>query len=47
MMEVSKNSSYYFVKDDHPAITLLRANKDLLRNDLDTQKKVDNEWWVF
>lgn len=38
------NSSYYFVHENHPAITLLRANKDLLRTDIDAQKKIDHEW---
>lgn len=38
------NASYYFVHENHPAITLLRANKDLLRTDVDAQEKVLNEW---
>ena len=43
VMEMS-NSSYYFVHENHPAITLLRANKDLLCTDIDKQTKIDNEW---
>ena len=39
------NSSYYFVHENHPAITLLRANKDLLITDIDIQKKIANEYY--
>ncbi len=44
VMEMS-NSSYYFVHENHPAITLLRANKDLLAVDIDKEKKIDKEWY--
>jgi hypothetical protein len=44
VMEMS-NSAYYFVHEGHPAITLLMANKDLLRADIDTNAKVHKEWY--
>jgi hypothetical protein len=39
------NSAFYFVHEGHPVITLLRANKDILRTDIDEQKMVANEWY--
>lgn len=37
--------AYLFVHQMHPAIALLRANKDLLGSDIDSQQKIDNEWY--
>ena len=37
--------AYLFVHQTHPAIALLRANKDLLGSDIDAQQKIDNEWY--
>ena len=37
--------AYVFVHDKHPAVALLRANKDLLGSDIDKQQKIDNEWY--
>lgn len=41
----TSDCSYVFVHDHHPAIALLRANKDLLGSDIDNQQKIDNEWY--
>ena len=37
--------TYAFVHQNHPAVALLRANKDLLGSDIDQQQKIDNEWY--
>lgn len=37
--------AYVFVHQNHPAVALLRANKDLLGSDIDKQQKIDNEWY--
>ena len=44
VMDVN-NAPYVFVRENHPAIALLRANKDLLGSDIDEQPKIDNEWF--
>lgn len=36
---------YLFVHENHPVIALLRANRDLLKADIDAQPKIDNEWY--
>ena len=37
--------SYLFVNQAHPAIAVLRANKDVLKTDIDTQQLIDGEWF--
>ena len=37
--------SYVFVSKAHPAIQVLRTNKDRLRQDIDTQPLIDGEWY--
>jgi hypothetical protein len=44
IMEV-KGCPYVFVSQGHPAINLLRANSDLLGQDIDSQQKIDGEWF--
>lgn len=39
------NAPYVFVRDKHPVISLLRANKDLLGSDIDEQPRIDDEWY--
>jgi hypothetical protein len=40
-----KQAPYVFVKDTHPVIDVLRANRDLIGSDIDTHTKIDNEWF--
>jgi hypothetical protein len=37
---------YVFVHQDHPVITLLRHNSNLIGCNIDEQPKIDNEWCV-
>lgn len=37
--------NYLFVNHEHPAIALLRANKDILGADIDEQKLIDGCWY--
>ena len=39
------NVPYVFVNDQHPVIGLLRHNTALIGCDIDTQPKIDNEWF--
>jgi hypothetical protein len=36
---------YVFVHENHPIISLLRANSDLLGSSIETQAKIDGEWY--
>lgn len=44
VMEVAR-CPYVFVHHEHPAIALLRVNKDLLGSDIDEQTLIDNQWY--
>jgi hypothetical protein len=37
--------NYIFVHHEHPAIALLRVNKDLLGADIDQQNLIDGQWY--
>jgi hypothetical protein len=37
--------SYVFVSKNHPAIKVLRSNKDKLKQNIDEQPLIDNEWY--
>jgi hypothetical protein len=37
--------TYVFVNRDHPAISLLRVNKELLGADIDQQQLIDGQWY--
>lgn len=37
--------NYVFVNHEHPAIALLRVNKDLLGADIDSQQLIDGQWY--
>jgi hypothetical protein len=41
----ASDCAYLFVHQKHPVIALLRANRDLIGNDIDKQQKIDNEWY--
>jgi hypothetical protein len=38
---------YVFVHQDHPVISLLRHNSNLIGCNIDDQQKIDNEWYVL
>jgi hypothetical protein len=40
-----ENVPYVFVHQDHPIIGLLRHNASLIGCDIDSQPKIDNEWY--
>lgn len=37
--------SYCFVHENHPVISLLRVNKEILGADIDEQNKIDGQWF--
>ena len=37
--------SYLFVHENHPVISLLRVNKEILGADIDAQNKIDDQWF--
>ena len=37
--------NYIFCSKDHPAIDVLRQNKNLVNGDIDSQPLIDNEWF--
>lgn len=39
------NCQFMFVHETHPVINLLRMNKNILGTDIDTQPKMDNQWF--
>ena len=39
------DSRYVFVNENHPVVSLLRVNKNLLGIDLDEIPKMDNQWY--
>eukprot|EP00961_Rhodomonas_salina_P178152 2402635-Rhodomonas_salina.5 len=40
-----KNCPYVFVKDSHPVIAVLRANTELIGQNIDNMPKIDGEWY--
>lgn len=40
-----QGENYVFVSKNHPAIKVLRTNKDRLKQDIDSQPLIDNEWY--
>lgn len=40
-----QGESYVFVSKNHPAIKVLRTNKLRLKQDIDSQPLIDNEWY--
>eukprot|EP00961_Rhodomonas_salina_P140756 1894388-Rhodomonas_salina.4 len=40
-----KQCPYVFVKETHPVIDVLRANRELIGSDIDTHAKFDDEWF--
>ena len=39
------NQNYVFVHENHPVVSLLKANADLLGTEMTDDKKVDGEWF--
>ena len=39
------NQNYVFVHENHPVVSLLRANSDLLGHEMTDDRKVDGEWF--
>ena len=39
------NQNYVFVHENHPVISLLKANADLLGSDMGDDKRIDGEWF--
>lgn len=39
------NQNYVFVHENHPVVSLLKANADLLGTDITDEKKIDGEWF--
>ena len=39
------NQNYVFVHENHPVVSLLRANSDLLGHEMTEDRKVDGEWF--
>jgi len=39
------NQNYVFVHENHPVVSLLKANADLLGTDLTEDKRIDGEWF--
>jgi hypothetical protein len=44
VLEVA-NQSYVFVHENHPVISLLKANADLLGTDITEDQRIDGEWY--
>lgn len=44
VLEVA-NQSYVFVHENHPVISLLKANADLLGTEINEDKRIDGEWY--
>lgn len=39
------NQNYVFVHENHPVISLLKANADLLGTEITEEKRIDGEWY--
>jgi hypothetical protein len=39
------NQNYVFVHENHPVISLLKANADLLGTEITEDKRIDGEWY--
>jgi hypothetical protein len=44
VLEVA-NQNYVFVHENHPVISLLKANSDLLGTEISDDKRIDGEWY--
>jgi len=44
VLEVA-NQNYVFVHENHPVISLLKANADLLGTEINEEKRIDGEWY--
>jgi len=44
VLEVA-NQNYVFVHENHPVISLLKANSDLLGTEISEDKRIDGEWY--
>jgi hypothetical protein len=40
-----QNQNYVFVHENHPVISLLRANADLLGTEINEEQRIDGEWY--
>jgi hypothetical protein len=39
------NANYVFVHENHPVISLLKANADLLGSEINDERRIDGEWF--